>query len=234
MPTDADWGRLYNFNTTGDAGLIMPPRSYYSRDFFAGDWTDMAWGLIYAVNGDANDLAIPTDERLSETSIVNLPHFGLVRTGMTIDNVSNPDTFVGLRGVLNGTTQLTASPLQLSQLEFTCVRLGVTKIDNTNRPIPLTNGTTSGPFAMLCMRFGFNPTAQTMTIKYSVNSTVTLASDAENVSKLQTAMNALASASPSVTFAGITSVKEFSTYYLYWPYFNNRLKLHCVGTMKLG
>ena len=34
MPTAADWGQLYQFNGTGDAGLILPPRAYYFRDFF--------------------------------------------------------------------------------------------------------------------------------------------------------------------------------------------------------
>lgn len=235
MPTDADWGRLYKFNTTGDAGLVMPFRSYYKRDFFAGSWVDMAIGMIYAVCGSGGDLSAPEDERQAENAVVNLPHFGLTKANLTIDEVSANPRFLGLRGIMSGVTQITLSPLQLAQLYLTYVRDGTTQVQATPQILPLTNGTGTGPFAMVGLRFIHNPVTGILSINMDTDSSVTLADDAANTTTLSAFLQGLSSdtVTPDAQFS-ITSVADFSSYYLYWPYLHNKMKLHTVGALKNG
>jgi hypothetical protein len=236
MPTDADWGRLYKFNTSGDSGMIMPFRSYYLRNFFAGEWTDMAVGIIFATCGNTGDMSAPIAERQSETAVANLFHFGLTKPGLTIGEVSANPRFMGLRGIIGGVTQITFTPLQLAQLYLTRVYDATTTTQATGIAMPITSGTGNGPFAFVGLRFMFNRIAQTVSINYAVEDEVTLANDAENTTKMTTMLQALSNnqVTPHAKFTGVLSVTDFSSYYIYWPYLKNRLKLHCVGAIKNG
>lgn len=239
MPTAADWGQLYQFNGTGDAGLIMPPRSYYFRDFFTGGWTDMAIGMIHCETGigAGQPLANLTTERQTETNVANLFHFGLSKSGgsATINVASNP-TFVGARSILGGVTQINTSPLNLSQLQMALVN-GASPGSTNGSPfsMDLSQGVSGSPFSMVGLRFTFNPATGILAVNYASQTGVALADEPSNTTTLTTFLEGL-----SNTVAGskaqfnLPSVADFSTYYIYWPFLNNQLKLHCVGAIKLG
>lgn len=236
MPTDQEWGRLYKFNGTGDAGLIMPPRSYYFRDFVAGGWSNVAMGLIFCNNNGTSggDTSNVVNERLSEDAVVNLPHFGLSKSvGGVIDPSSNAN-FIGLRGALGGVCQLIASSSTLGAMLMTLVHGGA---DNTNGvPIQLkiNYGVSSTPFAIMGIRFIYDAATHKVYMFYDSDNGIALADDAAN----QTTLNAYLDAIPSdittatASFSLPEGTADFSSYYIFWPYLVNRLKLHCVGMKK--
>src|SRR6516225_3244415 len=92
MPTAADWGQLYQFNGTGDAGLILPPRAYYFRDFFSGQWNDMSIGIIHCECGTSGSTSALVNERQLEDNLANLFNFGISQSlSSAIDVAGNPN-----------------------------------------------------------------------------------------------------------------------------------------------
>lgn len=235
MPTDEDWGRLYNFDTTGDAGLVMPPRSYYFRNFFAGAWTDMAIGMIYCACANTGDENVVADERQSETNVANLPHFGLSRSsGGTID-VANNTSFVGIRGVMGGVTQLLHSPKQLAVLMPTYVHNAVTQTDGDPITLPMEQGITATPFSAVGLRFIYDVLNGRLHMNINTVASLALANTAANTSEMTDLLdgtsNSIIASDASWT---VPNVAALSCFYVFWPYINNRLKLQCVGAKKYG
>lgn len=235
MPTDADWGRLYLYNGAGDAGLVMPYRSYYFRDFFPGAWTDLAIGMIYRARGAADDNANLAAERQSETQVANLFHFGLSKsTGGTIPVANNP-YFMGVRGVMGGVTQVMTSPLQIAQLLQTLVNGGSTSTAGAAIQMPLSQGVSATPFSMFGIRFTINTLTSRVYLKHHKIASLALANDAANTTTLTAFLNGISN-DPNVADASfpIGSTVNFNTFYIYWPYLTNRIQLHAVGALKLG
>lgn len=190
MATAADWGQLYSLS--GDAGLVMPFRSYYIRDFFAGDWNDFAIGLIYIAHG----ATIPSDlvdERQSETDPSNLFHFGLTTDNgkNQIDSVSENPYFIGLRGILSGVTQITTSPLQLAQLYMTLVNQSQLLVQATPLQLPLNNHGDSNPFSMVGLRFTRDQTNGVVYINWNTQANLNLTADSDDVPALSAFLAAI-------------------------------------------
>lgn len=235
MASDADWGRLYNFNTTGDAGLVMPFRSYYFRNFFSGGWTDLSMGLIYCACGNTGDTSALINERLPETTPANLPHFGLTSAPNNVIDVANNPNFVGLRGMLNGITQVMTATSNLGNLQLTMVSGGNTNTGGSAVLLPLNQGVTGTPFSALGIRFIHNPSIGRLYVNYTLTPTLALANDADNTTQMLALLNGI---SPNVGDAkasfALANTSLFSSYYLFWPYLTNKLKLQCVGAIKNG
>lgn len=235
MPTDADWGRLYKFNTIGDSGLVMPPRSYYFRDFIPGAWTDMAIGFIFATCGNTGDLSTLNDERLASSTPANLFHFGLSKSSGSTINVGTNPNFLGLRGQIGSTPQILSASKLLTRNILTCVNYGGTQLGSSAYDFNLTEGVTATPFNMIGLRCIYDPTTNLVCVNRAVSNGITLADDAANITTLTTFLEGI---SNDVTFPNarfsIYNITNFTTFYIFWPYLLNRLKLHCVGAIKLG
>lgn len=232
---DSSWGRLYKFNTSGNTGLVLPPRAYYFRPFFSGGWTDLAIGLIYGSCGNDGDLSDINDERIEGTSPTNLFHFGLTKTeGSPFDVNANPN-FLGIRGILNGNTQINSSPLQLGVMQLT--RIYNEQVGQSGQPVimPLTQGVSDTPFAMIGLRFTFEPTTNLVYANFDSNPSVALVDDTADVSTLKTFMDAIPNTqATAISSFFIEDTANLSSYYLYWPYMTNRLTLYTVGAEKYG
>lgn len=236
MTTDAEWGRLYKFNTTGDSGLVMPPRAYYFRNFFAGNWTDLTLGMIFATCGNTGDTSNLNDERLASTTPANLFHFGVSQSLKTNTiNVGVNPVFAGMRGRLSSTTQLLASPKVITNLIGTLVNNGVTQISGGTHDLDLTEGVTATPFNMMGIRLIHDPITGILRMNRAISNGIALADDAANVTTLETFLLGISgdTVAPYATF-NCPSTANFKTFYTFWPYLTNRLKLHCVGAIKLG
>lgn len=235
MPTDSDWGRLYNYNTVGDAGLLMPPRSYYFRDFFGGGWNEMLIGMIYRNTGLASDVANLVAERQDESSPANLFHFGISQSANGTIPVANNPNFLGIRGERGGLSQITIAPLQLANVRFASVFNSADQPGGVNMVVPLQQGTSATPFAMIGIRYIFNPTDQKIYVKFAANPALALANDAANVTTLTTFLNSITRDFTAMDAAfGFWDVTKFGTFYIYWPYFNNKLALQTVGAIKVA
>lgn len=234
MATAADWGQLYSLS--GDAGLVMPFRSYYIRDFIAGDWNDFAIGLIYIAHG----ATIPSNlvaERQSETDPSNLFHFGLTTDGgkNQINSVSDNPFFLGLRGIIGGVTQITTSPTQLAQLYMTLVNNGQTQTIPTPLQLPLNDYGASNPFSIVGLRFTRDKTNNLVYINWNTQANLNLTEDSDDVPALSAFIAAIPNTfSTALGSFSLSSVNNFSTYYIYWPYQLNHLALHCVGAIQFG
>lgn len=237
LPDDSVWGRLYKFDATGDAGLIMPPRSYYFRDFFPLGWSELAIGLIYATTGsDAPAETEPlVDEIKSSHQISNLFHFGMSKSaGGTID-VANNENFIGYRGRFNGSPQIVASVPELTDNEFACIHNGSSQVSGSSNDLPLTEGITSEPFAMIGLKFVYDNVTNRIHIHLALDSSVALANEDANISTLTTFLNGISNSTitSNANFT-IVDLSDYKSYYIYWPYVLNRLKLHCVGAIKFA
>jgi hypothetical protein len=233
MPTDADWGRLYNYNTTGDAGLVMPFRSYYFRNFFAGNWQELMIGMIFRNSGAGGDYTSVTAERQNENFIGNLFHFGLSKSANGAIDVANNPSFIGLRGVQSGLSQITTGPIQLANLKLTCVSNGNSAVTGLNQIMPLSEGTPTNPFTMIGLRFIADPVSRKVYITYAVQQNVALADDAANTTTLSNFLQGISRNEAEADGAfPIYDVINFNAFYIYWPYLNNRLFLQTVGVIK--
>lgn len=234
--TDNEWGRLYKFNTTGDSGLICPYRSYYFRDFIAGNWQDISIGMIHCEMGNGGgDTANLVAERLNEITPANLFHFGLSKSSNgTIPVTVNP-WFVGMRGIIAGVSQIMTSPLQLAQLTMIATQNGATVIDTNLIQLPLSQGVSGTPFSRVGIRFIYDEINSRLHLNYAVDTGIALASDAANVTSLTNFLQGISSStSGSFTSFPCTSITNFSSFYMFWPYLFNRIKLQCVGMIKNG
>lgn len=235
MATDSDWGRLYQFNTSGDTGLVMPYRSYYFRPFFSGGWTDLAIGLIYGTWGNTGDLSDVVAERLGGTAPTNLFHFGLTQTSGSPFDVNANQNFLGIRGILGGNTEITTSPLQLGVLQFTRVYNGQSDQDGQPVVMPLTQGVSDTPFAMIGLRFTFDPTTNLVYANFNSNAAVGLSDDTADITTLKPFMDAIPNTVDNALFSfSISDTSRLRSYYIYWPYLTNRLTLYTVGAEKYG
>lgn len=237
MPTEADWGRLYLFNSTGDAGLIMPFRSYYFRDFFAGGWTDMAIGLFHSTMGNGGgDTADLVAERQAESVDVNLFHFGLSKSSGSTIQVQNNPNFLGLRGILGGVTQINTSPTTLAQLQLTMIKGNNGGPSGSPITMPLSAGISSTPFSAIGIRFIYDPTTKIIHLNWDKIDSLALPDDSTNVSAMQSFLSGIdnSTTSSDAQFQTDGDLSNFSSYYIYWPYLTNRLKLQCVGATKFG
>lgn len=235
MATFADWGELYTLNS--DTGLVMPLRSYYIRDFAAGDWTDLAIGLIYVAHGDPTIPSDFVDERQSETDPSNLFHFGLTTDNGTnqITSVSDNPYFLGLRGIIGGVTQITTSPSQLAQLYPTLVNNGAAQTIPNTVQLPLNAYTVSNPFSMVGLRFTRNKLTGQIWVNCQTQNNVTLTSDADDITAITTFLKAMSNTqATSIAQFPLNSVVNFSTFYIYWPYLLNHFALHALGVIQFG
>lgn len=234
MPTDADWGRFYKFNSTGDAGIIMPYRSYYFRDFFAGQWNDISLGFIHCTMGNGGgDTANVVAERLLEDAPVNLFHFGLtVSSNGVVPAVTIPQ-FVGIRGIIGGVTQIMTSPLQLAQLLPVARVNGIDYESGTNLQMPLSQGVTGTPFSIFGIRLIKNSQNNVVYLNYDADTNIALPDEESNITTMVDFLNGISgdinTPFASFNFPNLTNLK---TFYIYWPYLMNRLKLQCVGVIK--
>lgn len=236
MPTDAEWGRLYEFNAVGDAGLIMPPRSYYYRNFVPGGWTDITLGMIYANCGNSGDTSALVAERLASTTPANLFHFGLTNAGnITGFNVASNPNFVGLRGILNSTTQVLTATKEVTFIAPTQVANGVTSLSGNNYSFNLTEGVTGTPYNMIGIRLIHNPLTGILCLNRAVSNGIALADEAANLTTLKAFLTGISNnvLTPNASFT-LASTNLLKSFYTFWPYNDNRLKLHCVGVVKLG
>lgn len=236
MPiTEADWGRLYAYNGGGDPGLVMPYRSYYFRDFIPGHWTDLRIGFIHRARGGASDTANVTDERPPEYTVSNLFHFGLSKSINGIIDVGNNPYFLGIRGILDGVTRITASPLKLSDTKLTLVNNAPDTIASPTFELPLSHGVSANPFSFVGIRFVYNVANHRIYIKVATETNIAMTVEQEaNFVALTTRLNAITMTSfvdADASFP-IGSLSNFSTFYIYWPFILNRLCLHCLGAIK--
>lgn len=234
MPTDEDWGRLYQFDTTGDAGLVMPPRSYYFRDFHAGSWVELAVGIFYCARGSTGDDESPiVDERLPETNRGNLFHFGISQSqGSSIDVVNNP-YFVGIQSILGGLTEIDAGGSAIDSLTM-CLKNGTdVQVEGSPIVLPLSHGISGTPFSFVGLKFIYDSVAGILYVNYETDATLSLADEEANITEMTSRLLAISNSTVgSHAQFNITSLLNFKTFYLYWPFLDNRLKLHTVGAVK--
>lgn len=231
MPTAAEWGQLYQFNTTGDAGIIMPPRSYYIRDFITGEWNDLAIGAIICATAATGTQNAIVAERQSEIIPANLPHFGLTQSMNDLVDVNNNPFFVGIRGILGSLTQVMTSPAQIAYLQaiYNGNPQGAAQI------LPLSSGTDDTKFVMWGLRFTYNPGNSTLYINFATQTGVTLTVDSDDETLLNPFLQGISnSTSTAIASFVIENLSDFRTFYIYWPYINNLLKLHCVGLVQIS
>lgn len=235
MPTASDWGQLYQFNTTGDAGLIMPPRSYYIRDFITGSWTDLAIGAIICATGTSGPQASLTAERQTETQLANIPQFGLSKSANDAININSNPFFVGLCGIIGSVTQLMTSPKQIAYMQATCINNGQTQGNGSAQILPLSSGTDDTQFVMWGLRFTYNPLTSILYINFSTQTGVTLTEDSEDETTLNPFLQGISnSTGTAIASFVIPNLADFKTFLIYWPYLNNQLKLHCVGVVQIS
>lgn len=244
MPTDEDWGRLYQYAGSGDAGMIMPIRSYYYRDFNSGRWVDFIIGMIYAVKGttdEEDDEEVMVNEKLNNSASTNLFHFGLSYQHLTTGAVDLDETktqkFLGLRGEVASNSQLLAGASdQLTFLRPTLIQKGKTTMSGATISIPMNNAASSEPFSMLAVRFTHNPNTGKVYIHYAYDAAIAQPVDeADNLVVLKAHMLTVSNLETDTTnvLSNIWSVADFKSFFLYWPFLLNRLKLHCVGALKM-
>lgn len=238
VPTDATWGRLYKFGGAGDAGLIMPPRSYYFRSFNANNWTDLAMGMIYTATANAGENVAIVNETLSSMNYGNLFHFGLSKANNngTID-VEDNSNFIGIRGLHNSTHQLfnSPSPSVITQNALTCINNGVVEEDGSSFSLPLTRHNSNALFSMVGLRFTRNTLTNLVKVYYEIEESVDLISPNVDSEILQDFITNLSNdpndAQGEFT---ISNVANFTTFYIFWPWILNRMKLQCIGAIKFS
>lgn len=233
--TDQDWGRLYYYQGTGDPGLIMPPRSIYLRDFITNAWTDIAIGMAYCGCGLDDPVAPLVYERMDEALITNLFHFGLTNGVNNNIDVGNNPYFLGIRGIQDSVAQLTTSPKRIFALANTLVNDETTTINGDALELPLSDGVSDLPFNMIGLRFNYNPVNHTVRINISTQLNINLPTFNENISIMKEFLAGIPTGlgTASAVFT-INNVAKYKTFYIYWPYVFNRLKLHCLGVRKFG
>lgn len=236
MSTDADWGRFYQFDdVNSNSGIVMPFRSYYLRDFFSGGWNDLSVGVMHCSCGNSGDYSALNDERQSEDAIDNLPHFGISQSNKSIIDVLGNPYFVGVRGIKGGLTQLDASLSQIMYVQPTLVNNGVEQVGGSGIALPLSSTITSTPFTIWGLRVTFDAIQQKLYINFASETNIATQADGDDVTLLDTFLKAISN-SPSDALAtfNCTDVSSFSTFYLFWPYLLNKMKLQCVGLLKMG
>ncbi len=236
MPTEADWGRLYKFNTSGDTGLIMPFRSYYFRDFLNSAWQDISLGFIHCEMGNGGgDQATLIDERLAEIAATNLFHFGLSQSIAGNINVAANPYFMGVRGILGGITEIITATSELANLAPTFVNGAATSVTPVAITMDLAQGISGTPFAMFGVRFVLNQSNNMVYMNYANETGVALADDAANQTTLETFLTGISGNTSGATASfPLANPQDFRTWFLYWPYEVNRIKLQCVGAIKNG
>lgn len=236
VPTDETWGRLYKFGGTGDAGLIMPPRSYYFRSFNAGNWTNLVIGMIYTGTANASENTAVVNETLSSLNFGNLFHFGLSKANSdgTID-VEDNQNFLGMRGLHNSAHQIfnSPSPAVITQVALTSVKNSAVDEDGSAFSVPLTRHATNPLFSMIGMRFMRNTTTNRVKIFYEIDESVELDGTPPDSEILQTFLEQLSNDPNDAQgdFA-IPSVSNLTTFYIFWPWLLNRMKLQAIGAIK--
>lgn len=234
MTTAADWGQLAQFDGSGAAELIVPPRAYYFRDFFMGSWNDLSIGFIHAECGISAETAAIEDERQLENNLANLFQFGISQSkNGAIDIVNNP-FFTGLCGLFGGITQITASTNTLGQLVGTLIDNNGQGTTNGNLfQMDLSQGVTSTPFSMLGIRFIFDPIKEILSMNFQSQTNVGIGMGDDPSPILETFLQGLSgdTTNPSASFL-LPNNSNFETFFLYWPYLNNQIKLQCVGAIK--
>ncbi len=235
MPTDQDWGRLYQYDTTGDAGLVMPPRSYYVRQF-QSTWQNLSIAMLYRNCGLGGDYSDVPNERISEIQVPNLPHFGLTQaTGGTLD-MTNIQYFLGLRGVMGGVTQIeNPGELRLADLKHTVVNAGSTSVAGiAAAALPLAEGMSDAPFNLAGMRFVKNDLDGKIYMKYAYETDIELIDDGDDVVSLQNFMEGISGNLEDMDTSFQVDYSKLNSFFLFWPYYNSRLILQAVGAIKFG
>jgi hypothetical protein len=236
--TDDVWGRLYKFGGAGDAGLIMPPRSYYFRSFNAGNWTNLVMGMIYTGTANATENTAVVNETLSSLNFGNLFHFGLSKANPdgTID-VEDNQNFLGMRGLHNSVHQIFNSPTPavITQVALTSVKNGVVTEDGSSFSLPLTRNASTALFSMIGMRFMRDTTNNTVKVFYEIDESVDLTSPNVDSEILQNFLTQL-SDDPNDAQGefSISSVANLTTFYIFWPWILNRMKLQAIGAIKFS
>lgn len=236
MPTAADWGQFYAFGGSGDAGLIMPPRSYYFRDFLNGSWQNIVIGFLYSCTATTGTYDDVVAERQAESTFANLFQFGISQDSGGSMNIPS-QYFMGLAGIIGGVTQIVpdASAPYLAQLQMTLVNNNATSANGSLISLGLNQGSGGTPFAMIGIRFIFNPINQTLSINFAQQTNIALADDTADVPTLQPFLQAISSdeVSPSAQFL-LNNNSQFKNFFIYWPYILNQLKVHCVAAIQLN
>lgn len=239
--TDQEWGRLYRFGGSGDAGLIMPPRSYYFRKFNAGNWFDLSMGMIYGGTIANAENGAMVSEGLNSNSIGNLFHFGLSNPSNTgIIDVSDNRNFLGMRALRNSQTQILAAndndlPGELSeitQVALTLVNNGIVTERSPSFSVYLDRHASNPVFSMIGMRFIRN--LANVTIRLKTVESVTLSSPGADQTTLEAFLRNITSSEPIQATIPLLDVTNLTAFYLFWPYVANRLKLHAVGAIKFS
>lgn len=236
MATAADWGQFYQFDdSNSNSGLVMPFRSYYLRDFFSGGWNDLAVGVLHCSCGNTGNFSALVDERQLEDDIDNLPHFGISQSNQSSIDVLNNPYFVGVRGIKSGLTQLVSDLNQIMYVQPTFVNNGVDQSAGAGIILPLSSTITSTPFSMWGVRVTFDPVQQQIYINFASQTGIATQADSADQALLNTFLSGISNVqSDALASFPCNNVNNFSTFYLYWPYISNKLKLHCVGLLKFG
>lgn len=235
------WGRSYSFNGSGDQGIVMPPRAYYFRDFNFGSWTDVSIGFAYcACETPTEEMdsfqADTVNEVENPISVSNLFHFGLIKKGLQEVDMNNLTQFVGMRSLMGGNSQLFGPPTkQLVGLQATLVQQSHEQLQGSTISIPLPCGVSFTPFALFGIRLSLNKSSGQLVMNFNTQTAVE-----DTVNDMRTVLKDFLLAIPNTatgsarTFNGIYSTAPFSSYFIYWPFLLNRLKLQAVGGVKIG
>lgn len=238
--TENDWGRFYELDDND--GIILPPRAYYYRDMLTGNWADLALGMTYCVQktdvDPGNDNTAMVNEQLQNTGSTNLFHFGLSSSngGSGVPDLYDNQNFLGLRGIEGTTSQLIASSSLLTYLAATKITQGAIQTAGSQTSIPMRSAHVgANAFCRLGVRLTHDRFRSKLYVHISYEASID-PTDAEDVAELRTFLQAISNSSGNtfMVFNGITSVSQFRSFFLYWPFLLNRVKLHCVGAVKIG
>lgn len=242
MPTDADWGRLYAYETTGDIGLVMPPSSYYYRDFLSGSWADLSIGFIHrmsatgTVPGVGNDYTDCVDEALDVSQFYSVFQFGLSRSDpatLALQLVNNP-YFIGWAGILDSATQIVSLTPEITHLAPTKIYNGSgPSVTGSASSFVSQDGTSSTPFGMYGIRYLYNSKTQVLCMNHATQSNVLVTDITDNTSTLTTFLNGISDdiVTPQAQFS-VPSIENYKTFLINWPFMANRLFIQAIGAIQ--
>lgn len=235
--TENDWGRFYELDTND--GVILPVRAYYYRDMQTGNWADLIIGMTYCAqkNDDPDNQAI-VNEQLTNSGSTNLFHFGLssANGNTAVPDLYEGQNFLGLRGMEGTTSQLIAGSAQLTYLSASKIIQGQRETQGTHTSIPMRSAHDGdSAFSRLAIRFTHNRFTSKLYVHVSYETAID-PTDVEDVAQLKDFMQAVSNSEGDTTmvFSNVTSVSQFRSFFLFWPFLLNRVKLHCVGAIKIG
>lgn len=224
MPENTIWAERFRHGGTGKGGILLPPRSQYLRSINAGNWTNLAIGMVYSITNLSNvnaDITVP--QVLDNYDPAYLFHFGLAKETAGKINIRQLNNFIGIRGILNATNQLAnTNPRTLTNALLTKIENNLTTTSGSIFNLPFTRNGSTPLFSMVGLRFVRTGTI----VKVHLQVTISVEVGAGDLSVLPNFIEQLED-DPNLAQGTFTlnSVTDIPTLFIHWPFDDARLAL---------